>query len=116
MFVGAYAQKLTLRLIMKRLLKTLISIVIVLVVLFIIAVACLIIFVDPNNFKGQLSAAVHDKTGRTLIINGKIERSFFPWLGLRIHDVQLSNAPGFTPANFASIGEADVSVKLLPLL
>lgn len=101
---------------MKRLLKTLISIVIVLFVLFTVAVVCLIIFLNPNNFKGQLSTAVHDKTGRTLVINGTIERSFFPWLGLRIHDVQLSNAVGFAPANFVSVGEADVSVKLLPLL
>ncbi|HVV69442.1 MAG TPA: AsmA family protein [Gammaproteobacteria bacterium] len=102
---------------MKKLLKTLISIIVVLILLFIIAGVCLVLFLDPNKFKEQISSVVHDKTGRELVINGDIERSFFPWLGLRIHDVRMSNAPGFTPEeNFITVGEADVSVKLLSLL
>ncbi len=102
---------------MKKLFKTLILIIVVLILLFIIAVACLIGFLDPNKFKGQISAIVHEKTGRDLVINGKIERSFFPWLGLRIHDVRMTNAPGFEPQdNFVSVGEADISVRLFPLL
>ena len=73
-------------------------------------------FIDPNNFKDEISAAVAKRTGRDLTIQGNIEWSFFPYLGLQLYSLQLSNAPGFDDKPFAELDEADISVKLLPLI
>lgn len=102
---------------MKKLFKILIYIIIILFVLSAVGGFLAAKFIDPNRYKDKIITAVHDKTGRDLTIGGDIELSFFPWLGARIHDVRLSNAPGFEPQDrFVSVGEADISVKLLPLL
>jgi len=42
--------------------------------------------------------------------------SVFPWIGIGINDVSLSNAVGFKAEPFAKIQEANVKIKLLPLL
>ena len=87
----------------------------VLIVLFIIAIILLVTFVNPNRFKTQISQAVNAKTGRELVIAGNISWSFFPWLGVSVDKVSLSNAPGFGDQPFAQIGEADVRIKVVPL-
>jgi AsmA protein len=102
---------------MKKLLKITLYVVVILVLLLVLAGFLASKFIDPNSLKAKITATVQEKTGRTLVMNGDISLSFFPWIGARVHDVRLSNAPGFTPQdNFASIGEADVRVKVLPLL
>lgn len=83
----------------------------------VVAAAIIIpLVVDPNDYRDEISAAVKKHTGRELTIEGKIELSLFPWLGVRMGAMQLGNAEGFGPAPFARIGTADVRVKLLPLL
>lgn len=91
------------------------SIVGLLVLLFIVAIILLVTLVNPNNFKNQISTAVQKNTGRELTITGDIKWSFFPWLGLRLNQITLGNAPGFGPQPFAQLGEADVNIRLLPL-
>lgn len=97
-------------------LKYLIVTVITIVVLAILTLVGVALFVNPNHFKAQIINEVDKVTGRHLTINGNIRWSFFPWLGLGVQDVSLSNAPGFGQEPFASLGEMDVSVKFLPLL
>jgi AsmA protein len=58
---------------------------------------------------------VEKQTGRQLSIQGPIEKSFFPWLGANIGQLQLSNAPGFGDAPFAQLQTVQVKIKLLPL-
>lgn len=83
----------------------------------VVAAAIVLPFVvDPNDFKSDIATAVQDKTGRELSLNGDISLSVFPWLGVRINQVQLANAKGFGDQPFAQINTADVRVKLLPLL
>ena len=73
--------------------------------------------INPNHYKAQIIQMVHEKTGRDLEIKGDISLSFFPWMGVSINDIHLSNPVGFQPqAEFASLGEANVSVKIMPLL
>lgn len=72
--------------------------------------------INPNAYKGEITALVQRETGRQLSIQGDIHLSVFPWLGLRVGRTQLSNAPGFGREPFARLAEADVRVKLLPLL
>lgn len=88
----------------------------VLLLVIIAAAAALVIFVDPNDYKDQITQAVKEQTGRELTIDGDIELSLFPWLGLDIGQARLSNAPGFAEQPFAEVREVGVQVKLLPLL
>jgi AsmA protein len=85
-----------------------------LIVLAIIAVGIIAATFDPNDYKPQLVQTVKEKYGRTLAIDGKIGLTFFPRVGGSLERVTLSE-PNSTQT-FAKIGEARVSVELLPLL
>jgi len=87
-----------------------------LVLLVAILIGGIFIFVNPNDYKDEITTAVHDATGRDLTIAGDIKLSIFPWLGLTLGATQLSNAKGFGNAPFASVDAVDIKVKLLPLL
>ncbi|MFQ5643923.1 MAG: AsmA family protein [Thiogranum sp.] len=87
-----------------------------LVLLIVAAAIILPLVVDPNDFKQEIATAVESKTGRTLSMPGDISLSVFPWLGLDIGPVSLSNAKGFSERPFASMDAVQVRIKLLPLL
>ncbi|MGH8369615.1 MAG: AsmA family protein [Gammaproteobacteria bacterium] len=88
----------------------------VIIGLLIITAIVLPFVINPNDFKPRIARLVQDKTGRTLDIQGNIKLSIFPWLGVQIGPMQLSNATGFGNMPFASINEADIHVRFLPLL
>ncbi len=100
---------------MKKTLKIVLIGVVSLIVLVALLLTGVVLFVDPNDFRGQISSQVEKQTGRELAI-GNIDLSVFPWLGLELSRVALSNAPGFGDAPFARVEETEVRVKLLPLL
>lgn len=87
-----------------------------LVLLIFIGLFLATLFVNPNQFKGKITQAVHDSTGRTLTIKGDMSWSLFPWLGININQISLSNAAGFGNSSFADINKASVSLQVLPLL
>ncbi|MFK5950630.1 MAG: AsmA family protein [Methylococcales bacterium] len=101
---------------MNRLLKILLSIVALVVTLIVAAIVILPLLITPNDFKPEIQAAVKDATGRDITIEGDLELSVFPWLGISTGKITLSNAQGFSAKNFAEIEESNVKVKLLPLL
>lgn len=101
---------------MKRLLNILLTLLALVVVLVLAAAIIIPLVVDPNDFKGQLSTVVHDKTGRNLDIQGDLDLSVFPWLGVEVGRVSLSNPDGFGGKEFAGAERMDVRVKLVPLL
>ena len=101
---------------MGKLLKILFSLAGILVLLLIVAIVVLPMVVDPNDYKDDITAAVKDKTGRTLEIDGDIALSVFPWLGMDIGPTRLGNAAGFEAPHMASMEAVEVRVKLLPLL
>jgi len=101
---------------MKKIIKLVAWLLTALVVTVVAAAIIIPLVFDPNDYRDEISAAVKKQTGRELTIEGEIRLSLFPWLGVRLGAMQLSNAEGFGPAPFARIGEADVRVKLLPLL
>ncbi|AXQ31049.1 AsmA family protein [Solimonas sp. K1W22B-7] len=70
---------------------------------------------DPNDYRDTIAAKVKEQTGRDLQI-GEIGLKVFPWLKASAKGVVLGNAPGFGSEPFAQVGEADVGVKLFPLL
>ncbi|RTZ59230.1 MAG: hypothetical protein DSZ33_04770, partial [Gammaproteobacteria bacterium] len=101
---------------MNKLLKTLVTLVIVIGLLFVAAVIILPKVIDPNNYKGKITALVQEKTGMELVIDGDIDLSFYPWLGLKTGQLILSD-PGHpdSPA-LMQVDKAVVRIKLLPLL
>ena len=80
-----------------------------------IAVIIIPMLIDPNDYKADIQNAVHKSTGRKLTIEGDLSVSVFPWLGVEMGKISLSNRMGFDDHAFAQIEKADVKVKLLPL-
>ncbi|OUR82102.1 AsmA family protein [Cycloclasticus sp. 46_120_T64] len=87
-----------------------------LVFLLVLAVIAAPMIIDPNDYREEIQQAVKEKTGRDLLINGELSLSVFPWLGVGINQVSLSNADGFKDNYFAQIEQANVKIKLLPLI
>ena len=71
--------------------------------------------VDPNEYKGEITRLVHERTGRELAFEGDIELSFFPYVGFSVGPVALGNAPGFDAPEMLRINRAEVSLRLIPL-
>jgi AsmA protein len=99
---------------MKKGLKFLLIAIVVVVVLLLVPIG-IFLAIDLNNYKQPIADAVEKATGRQLTIEGKLSKSIFPWLGVEVGKVSLSNAKGFEPANFAQADKIQVEVALLPL-
>ncbi|HEX7386058.1 MAG TPA: AsmA family protein [Castellaniella sp.] len=88
-----------------------------LVVALIIAVVGLAIFLltfNPNAYKSKLEDLVYARYGRTLTIQGDIELSLFPRIGLSVKDVSLSDRG--SKDLFVSVDGARFAVAIWPLL
>lgn len=84
-----------------------------------LVIAAVIVFVstfDLNDYKGRISQAVEEETGRTLLFGGDLTLTIFPALGVELGPLSLSNAHGFGEAPMVQANSGHVSVKLLPLL
>lgn len=101
---------------MGRLIKLVLWLMAALAGLFVIAAVALYFFFDPNDFRGDISVAVKDRTGRDFVIEGDISLEFFPWLAIEVGETSLGNAPGFGDEPMARFDRARLRVKLLPLL
>jgi AsmA protein len=101
---------------MTKLLKILGWLIGILVVLVVALVVLVPLFFNPNDHKDRIISEVKQVTGRDLSINGDIGLTLFPWLGLELNGLSLSNPPGFGSQPFASVQQAKVRVKLMPLL
>ncbi|GAB4264624.1 MAG: AsmA family protein [Methylomicrobium sp.] len=100
---------------MAKALKIILSVFAAIISLLVITALILPLIIKPNDFKPQIAAAVKAQTGRELTIDGDIELSVFPWLGVRAKHLVLSNAEGFAAAAFAEIQNADIKAKFLPV-
>ncbi len=88
-----------------------------LVVLVVVAVVGLAIFLltfDPNAYKYKLEELVQQRYHRTLTIDGEIELSLFPRIGLSVQGVSLSEVN--STETFASIESTRLAVAVWPLL
>lgn len=100
---------------MQKTIRALASIIIGIFILLAILVIGLVVFINPNDYKPQITQKVLQVTGRQLTFNGDIHWSFFPWVGLQINKTQLSNATGFGNLPFLQIDQADIKIQLVPL-
>lgn len=86
------------------------------IALIIIGFLVAVFVIDPNAYKGQIENIASKQIGRELSINGDIELSVFPWIGMEIQDIKIKNAPGFKQPYFLNCKKAEVKVKLFPLI
>ncbi|MBX2825021.1 MAG: AsmA family protein, partial [Gammaproteobacteria bacterium] len=98
--------------ILKRLFVGLVGLVVLLVVVVVVAANVL----DPNDHKNFIENKTQSLIGRDLSITGDIKLSYFPWVGIKLGEIELANAEGFEDKPFAKIDHANVKVELLPLL
>ncbi|VFR93221.1 Permease of the drug/metabolite transporter (DMT) superfamily [plant metagenome] len=87
---------------------------VVLALVVVVGVAIFLLTFDPNAYKYKLEEMIQARYDRSLSIEGPIELSLFPRIGLSVQDVSLSEA-GSTE-QFASIESARVAVAVWPLL
>ncbi len=88
-----------------------------LVVAFLVALVGIAIFLltfDPNAYKNKLQEIVYARYDRTLTIDGDIELSLFPRIGLSVQDVSLSDRGNSDL--FASVQSARLAVAIWPLM
>ncbi|TLY48311.1 MAG: AsmA family protein [Gammaproteobacteria bacterium] len=101
---------------MSKLFRIFITLIGAIILLGLVSLIGLVVFVNPNDLKPQISQAVTKFTGRQLQLGGDIQWSIFPWLGLQLNNVKLTNNPGFGDSPFAQIKKLDIQVRLVPLL
>lgn len=101
---------------MGKLFKVIGGLILALVLLVAAAAIILPMIIDPNDYKDEIITQVKQQTGRDLKISGDLNLSVFPWLGVDIGGLELSNAQGFGEQPFAVVNSAAVRVKLMPLL
>jgi len=85
-----------------------------LAVVAVVGLAIFLLTFDPNAYKYKLEEIVQERYHRDLVIEGDIELSLFPRIGLAVTGVSLSEPD--SKETFASIDSARVSVAVWPLL
>ncbi len=96
--------------------KIIVKLLLAIVLIIIVAISAIFVFVDPNDYTPQIRQVVKQQTGRDLIINGKINLSLFPWVGLELNKVALRAASGFKEKNMMQMEKMQVRLAVLPLL
>lgn len=87
-----------------------------LLVLLVGAVVAAPFLVPTETIKSQLTAQVEAATGRKLSVDGALDLSVLPSLGVDMGDVRFANAPGSDVADMVTLKELKVELKVLPLL
>jgi len=95
---------------LKRILIGLVAVVVVAVV----GLAIFLLTFDPNAYKYKLEELVQERYQRVLTIDGDIELSLFPRIGLAVQGVSLSEPN--SPDTFASVDSMRLAVAVWPLL
>ncbi len=86
-----------------------------------VAVLVAVLLFAPNvipvaAYKGRIEAAASESAGRPITIGDNLSFRIFPRTGFHVEDLVIANAEGFEGDYLARVGEADIGVKLLPLL
>ncbi|MFZ5561417.1 MAG: AsmA family protein [Pseudomonadota bacterium] len=81
--------------------------------LIVLAVGVLLLVIDPNDYKPQLTALVKEKTAMTLAIEDRLEWTLWPSIGVELGRSSLRDAE--KKETLVAVEKAGVSVALLPL-
>ena len=93
--------------------KKILVILFILILVIVIGIVSLIVFVDPNHFRGYISQTVKDKTGYELTIEGDLRWHIWPQVSILTDAVKLSDNGATKPLLTADNMRLDV--ELLPL-
>lgn len=74
----------------------------------------LLLVVDPNDFRGEISSLARDQSGMVLNLEGDLSWQFYPVLGFEVEEVELALS-GDQPA-LIHMANMTLGIKLLPLL
>lgn len=96
-------------------LKLLLKIVFGLVLTVVIAIGALFAFVDPNDYRQEITDIVQEQTGRELEI-GNMSLSVWPHLAINLEQASLSNAEGFAGDKMLQANVISVGAAIMPLL
>ena len=83
-----------------------------LVALLAVLLISVILFVNPNNFKDELKTIALDKANVNLRLDGDIQWSFFPWLGLELEDIGVAIG---SDAEILKFDRAEFGLAIMPL-
>ena len=98
---------------MNRILKFIATLLVGVVFLGVAAAVLLPHILDPDKYRDEIAKLLYDKSGLQLDIQGPINWSIFPWVGLSLENISVTGAHN---DQLGQLGVAQVSVKLLPLL
>ncbi len=100
---------------MARLLKIAALIMGILIALIVIAGLIIPIIIDVNDHKDRISQEIKKATGYEVVMEGDIELSLIPWIGLSLGKTHVANPPEFGDIPLASLDELQVRIKFWPL-
>ena len=87
---------------------------------FLLALAFFIVprIIDPNDYRDDFIALVKQKLDRDLLLDGDLEISVFPWLGVKTQNLSLSQPTqiGDVDGPMITVASGQLRVKFLPLL
>lgn len=86
------------------------------IALVVVLVVGLLVLVDPNDYRGEIARVVEEQTGRPFAIEGEIELTFFPRIGLAVGGVTLGDDPAFSEDAFLRAEGVNLAVEVMPLL
>ncbi len=96
-------------------LRTILKIVGVLLIAVVVAAVAFALNLDPNDHKDRIAAFVKEETGRDIAFGGSMELDIGSTTRLVVRDVSFSNAEWGSRPQLATVGLAEVEVRLLPL-
>jgi len=100
----------------KRVLRLFLGTVMAVVVLAVAGVVGVALTFDPNTYKPQIIEAVRRATGRELTLTGPLHLKLALRPTFEATGVSLSNAPGGSRPQMATVGRVEAQFGLLPLL
>ncbi|RBW66473.1 AsmA family protein [Vibrionales bacterium C3R12] len=81
----------------------------------VLAVAALVLFVNPNQFKPLITEQAQKQTGLELNISGDIGWTFFPTIGFEMGKTELKNPQGFSNDTFFKVDRVGIEIDVTPL-
>ena len=86
------------------------------IVVIIAAVLIIPKFIDVKKYKPFIEEKVTQATGRSFTMGDDMDVSIFPWVGIKLTDINLGNPKGFAKKEMASVKNFEVRLKVMPLL
>ncbi len=101
---------------MKKLIKWLFFLAMFMVTAIVAGIFIIPMFVDVQSYKPQIQQKISEVTGRPVTLEGDLNLSLFPWVGLSFSDLTLGNPEGYGADPFVRIKSFEARIKVTPLL